>query len=95
MSHFNEKSELLNATKTNLIDIIVPPKQSEEKEVYEFQDEIELINELNQTIHHVELSLAQNSTEKVFTNLEKQQRRQLHLTGTRGLTSKSRLKYTD
>ena len=27
---------------------------------------------------------------RVFTNLEKQQRRQLHLTGTRGLSSKSR-----
>ena len=64
----NETIVLTN-TRTNLIDIISPSKDVE-KETYEFQNELEAINELNKTIHDIELSLASNETEAMDTNIE-------------------------
>ena len=61
----NETIEL-TTTRTNLIDIISPSKHNE-KETYEFQDELEAINELNKTIHDIESSLTSNETD---TNAE-------------------------
>ena len=64
----NEATEIPN-TRTNLIEIISPIK-STEKETYEFQDEFEAVNQLNKTIHDLELALTTNDNGASVTNTE-------------------------